>query len=716
MPDFEINIMINAQAQSLEEVKSLLEELDGKEINTTVSNDSSEVEDTKEELEEIDGSEEQTTVSTDDSEVEETTDKIDELDGKEAQTKVGVDSKEVDEANDKLNEMEDHTASVGTALAGIAGVVGLDAMVQKADNIKTSWNQLSLTFEGTGVSIDDIKEKSKELTAETGKSGGLVRDYFNQMGIAGITNVDLLSTSFKNMTGRAYQTGSSVEQIEGAIQKMVMSGNAGAKMLSQLGISSQDLADAMGVSQDEIAETFKSMDTEERLAAINKAMGDGTKANEMYKQSYAGLKEQASIAIGGLMSTIGTSVLPIVLPVLEAVSNALKSVTNIVKGLPSEVTGVIGAIGGGLFFITALVGVMGTLGMVISSVTNGIRSFVGAFRTARAVVDALRNAESISMGIKQAYAILSGKEAVEEAANTAAKEANAVATSTETAANEMSLGAKITQTATNWGLSASELAVLWPLLLIVGAVLAVVAVLWYLYNNNETVRNSIDALRNGLMNLVNQFVSFVSGIWNSLVGLWNNLVNWFNQLQTMTPQQILLLIANVLVQLNPFANLINGVLSRILPVFIRNASSWITGTVNRVRSLVNNVVNVVRTLPNRISSAINGVINAFTKPFRDAWNFISPILNQIQEGIDIIGSVIPSFGFDGNVSDFGVSDFGFDGTLNSTISSASNNGRLGSNTVNNNFNINGIIEEEASNYIVNSIASYTRKQNLIRGR
>ena len=35
--------------------------------------------------------------------------------------------------------------------------------------------------------------------------------------------------------------------------------------------------------------------------------------------------------------------------------------------------------------------------------------------------------------------------------------------------------------------------------------------------------------------------------------------------------------------------------------------------------------------------------------------------------------------------------------------------------ITNNFNINGIIEEEASQYIVNSVNDYVKKQNLVRG-
>ena len=55
---------------------------------------------------------------------------------------------------------------------------------------------------------------------------------------------------------------------------------------------------------------------------------------------------------------------------------------------------------------------------------------------------------------------------------------------------------------------------------------------------------------------------------------------------------------------------------------------------------------------------------------------------------------------------------GFNSTLNSTLASSNSNNSA---TINNNFNINGIIEEEASQFIVSSVNEHIKKQNLIRG-
>ena len=599
-----------------------------------------------------------------------------------------------EEANEKMQETAESSAGIGTALAGIGGAIGLDAMITKADNINTSWNQLSLTFDGTGVSMDTLKAKSSELSSATGRSGTQVRDYFNQMGIAGITNVDLLSTSFENMAGRAYQTGSSVESMEGSVQRMVMSGNAGAKMLSNLGISSSDLAQALGVTEDQIASTFKEMSTTERLEALNKAMGDGTEANEMYKNSYAGLKQQASMAIGSLMSSIGQSILPVIIPAIQSATNVIRSFADMWKGLPAPVTSVFGVLGGGVVAVTTLVGSLGVLGKVGSSVVDGLRSMKSAYDTVRSAMstakimtDALRNAESLSEGVRAALAIATGAETTAEGANAAAKTA---------------------ATGPTAALAVAENSLLLPILLVVGAIVGLIAVLYYLYNNNEMVRNAVNSLANQfwafvttLMEVANQIVAFVTTALDQVMQWVNGTTDGTNNLVNL-----------VMSILFPFPTLIANVLGRVLPVFVSAATGWINSTVSRARTLVNNVYNVLTSLPSKVSSAVSGVTNALTKPFRDAWNTISPYINDIQNGINTLNNLNPfsgvSFeGFNANTVQYE----GFE-SLNGTVSNTSNNANS---SIVNNFNINGIIEEEASQYIVDSVNGYMRKQNLIRG-
>ena len=554
-----------------------------------------------------------------------------------------------DETNEKMKETADSSAGIGTALAGIAGGIGLDAMITTGDNIQSSWNRLSLTFDGTGVSIDNLKQKTSELSSETGRSGGEIREYFNQMGIAGVTNVDLLTSSFESLAGISYQTNKPIATLQNNLQTMTLTGTASNKMLKNLGLSTSDLAEAMGVTEEKAASTFKSLSQEERLQVLTSAMGDGAKANEMYKNSYAGLKSQAEASLAGLAGAIGSSILPIVIPALNAAKSAVDGLTSVWKGLPAPVTSVFGALGGGVVAITTVVGALGTLGKVGSSVVSGLKSMKagydavrGAMGTARVIMDALRNSETITQGIRAALAIATGAETTAEGANAAAKSA-AIAPTT--------------------GLAIAENSLLLPLLLLVGAIIAVVAVLYYLYNNNEMVRNGINAL-------IAQFQAFVG----TLMQVGSQIISF-----------------------------VSGAISNFL--------RWVTGGRTAAQNLVNSVYNAISTMPSRVSSALSGLSRIITKPFSDAWGMVKPYVDQIGGAINSVTGWFSGIGF-GEAGYEGVGYEGFNGTLNDTYFSSPS---TSSGSVVNNFNINGIIEEEASQYIVNSVNDHIKKQNLIRG-
>ena len=222
--------------------------------------------------------------------------------------------------------------------------------------------------------MDDLKSKASALSSETGRSGGIIRGYFNQMGIAGVTNTNLLSSSFAALSGKAYQTGNSIESMETRLQRMVMTGNASGIALQKLGIDTKDLATAMGVSAEEVSEAFANLTPEERLQAITQAMGDGAEANEMYKNSYEGLKAQADAAMAGLMGAVGQAILPVIVPALQAATGAIKMLTDGFKSLPGPVQAIIGGIGGFVAIATAAIGVLGVVGNVISSVKAGLQA------------------------------------------------------------------------------------------------------------------------------------------------------------------------------------------------------------------------------------------------------------------------------------------------------------------------------------------------------
>ena len=596
---------------------------------------------------------------------------LEQIDNTSVEPKIDPDDSGLDKTNEKIEETQASASSLGIALGGLAATIGVEEMVSKADRINTSWNQLELTFKGTGVSMDSLKGHVTDLQASTGRSGTQIRDYFNQMGIAGITNTDLLTTSFQNMAGRAYQTGTSIEQMEGSVQKMVMSGNAGAKMLSGLGISSTALADAMGVTKEEVADTFKSLSETERLEVLNKAMGDGTEANEMYKNSYAGLKQQAENAIGGLMAAVGQGILPVLNPMIQSATGFVKGFTDAFKGLPGPVQSVIGGLGGFLAVGTAVIGTLGVVGQVGSGVVSGLKSMKsgydtvkGAMGTAKTMMDALRNSESITEGVRAALAIATGAEATAEGAGATAKTA-AIGPTT--------------------GLAIAENSLLLPLLLIVGAIVAVIAVMWYLYNTNETVRNGINWLVSQIQAFIAMLIPVAQGIMNFVTTAVSNM--------------------------GLLPGLIWNIFLRVVSFVGQWAANMISRGVSAAQNFVNQVAGIFGGIVGRITSALSGVVNAITKPFQDAWNYVKPYVDKIKEGLDFINPFSGFGGFEGYGSFEGYS--GVNDTLNNSISSIASNSSNNSMIVNNNFN--GLVEESAADYIVNAVNDRLRREKLLRG-
>jgi len=575
---------------------------------------------------------------------------------------------ELEEFDEKLNDTRDTATNLTTALSGIAGITGIDEMISTADRINTSWNQLKLTFNGTGVSLDELKLKTGQAADATGLSGGQVRGYFNSMGIAGIKNTNLLSSSFQSLAGKAYQTGDSVEVMESKVQQMVMTGNAGSRMLKALGLTTEDLAKAMGVSADEAKDAFAALSPEGRLEAITKAMGDGTTANEMYKNSYAGLKQQAETAMSGLMGAIGQGILPVINPMIQSATGFVKDFTNSFKSLPGPIQGVIGGLGGFMAAGTAVIGTLGLVGQVGKGVVDGLKSMKSgydtvkdAIGTARDALNALRNAESITQGIRAALAVVTGAETAAEGANAAAKTA---------------------ATGPTMGLAIAENSLVLPILLVVGAVIAVIAVLWYLYNTNETVRNGI-----------NWLVAQIQGFINMLIP---------------AAQGILTFVTTAVSNIGRLPGMVWNIFLRVVSFVGQWASSMVSRGVSAASNFVNQVAGVFGGIVGRITGALSGVVNAITKPFRDAWNYVKPYVDKIQQGLDFIN---PFSGFSG----YGSFDEGYSGindTLNNSISNIANNSSNNM-VVNNTFN--GLVEESAADYIVGAVNDRLRREKLLKG-
>ena len=331
-------------------------------------------------------------VEVDDSEIDDSIERMEEMNDLLEEIYPEVDPSQIDDALDKkdgLNEDTQFTANVDDSaientasqvdsLLGAAASAGIAATASKmadtAGNIQDSWNRLDLTFGGVS---DSMRKSISETAAATGRSGGTIRGYFNQMGIAGITNSQLLSDSFQALAGFAYQSGQDIESMQTKVQTMVLTGNAGTRMLKSLGLNAEELGKAMGVTGEEATKAFQALSQEERLQVLTKALGDGTQANEMYKNSWEGVKAKAQAELSGLMGAVGTPILQFLIPIMQQLTGVVNTISGVFKSLPAPIQTAVGGILAGVMGLTALSGVTPILISAVNSIRSGFNILTG---------------------------------------------------------------------------------------------------------------------------------------------------------------------------------------------------------------------------------------------------------------------------------------------------------------------------------------------------
>ena len=575
--EVKIKVTTETDTKDIEDLESKLEELKSEKLELQIAADTAEldsvnsqIEETQEKLAEL-----KADPTVDDSEIQSLEEELAELEARRIDLEISVNSSELDQAVSSMDQLDDKSQQVGSsidgvgsALTGLAAAAGLEQMVTTADNINNSWNRLELTFANTGVSIDQLKQKQSELQASTGQTGGTIRNFFNMMGIAGVTNVDLLSSSFEALSGKAYQTGQSVEEMESKFQRMVMSGNASSRMLVSMGISAEDLARVMGVSASEVSEAFKNMTPEERIQALTKAMGDGKQANEMYKNSFQGLKTQAEASLAGLVGAVGQAILPSIIPLLNLAKDAISTLTNAFKSLPEPVQRIIGGLGAVALAAVTLIGVLGTVGTIIKTVKSGIEALNGIMKIWQAVTKAV----------------------------------------------------ELAQAALNFVMALN------PIVLVVAAIVALIAILVYLYYTNEDVRNAVNGLWDAMVNAWNTITSTVmaavQGVITYLQNLYINIVAtgqniWNNILSVLSfiasvPGRVGTYLSNIISRVASFAS---NVISRFRTAATNAVNSFITG----IASLPGRVYNELQKTLSRVMEWGSQIVSRLGSIAQQAW-------------------------------------------------------------------------------------------------
>ena len=573
MADKELNIKVNAFADSseIEDLSAKLNELQTSagdaqssldDLNSSTEIDASGVDNLASSADDASSSLDDTSTSAD--EVSNSASNIDNSgvdnladSASNAQSSFSGLNDEIQSANESLSMVD---AMAGAELSGQI-VSGYTTMANAAGNYEDSMVRLGYALSNTSMTAEQAQSTYgsmiSSMAEETGRGAGAVRQHLINMGNVGITNQQVLEDSFEGISKAAFQTQIPIENLDSAFQTMVLSGMAGKRQLKNFGLSLDDLGKAMGVSADEASKAFQALDENSRAAVLSSAlnMKYGADVTENYKNSYEHLNEELQRSKDYFLRVVGEALLPTLIPAIQTAADLINILAGAFHSLPEPIQGVIGAgiglsaglttVGLGIQAVTKFIGfalspftklmtLFGEGGKIaqfvsrLSGLKTGLMSVASSAKSAILGIasfgkellvttgSAIKNAV-ISLGQLAKSVLLTGYNALKSAAMWVAEKAALIASTV----------AEYAAAAAQWALNIAMDAN--PIGILILAIGALVAILGYLYFNNEQVRAAIDGLGQSFVALGQWIYSgaiyWLGELQNTLTGLWEFLTS-----------------------------------------------------------------------------------------------------------------------------------------------------------------------------------------------
>lgn len=593
--------------------------------------------------------------------------------------------------SNSTDEATTSTNALGGAISGVAAL-GLGAFfsaaVDGAGNYIDSWNRLGLAVGEGGATIDQVQAdwdgSIQSMQDTTGRGAGVIRQYITQMGIAGVTSKDAIVSSFDGVAGAAYVTGQSVESITNAFQRVVSTGTLGNRQLMALGLNSTDIYKYTGITVDQVNDKLSTMDANQRAAFLSQIMNAkyGADANEKYKQSWQYVVDVLGRAYDYLSRVIGGLLLPVAIPVLEAVAGALEQVAGYIEGLDGPMKTVASiiavAVAGFLMLITTLGAVKTVLDLLnIQWAVNAARQTVSTAATWLGVTakGAETTAQTSAIGAAAAHATAIESDTAAVDLNTAAtntgltakirdvatwvsstgiRVAHAIATGVATAAQIAYSVAAGVATAAQWLLNIALNAN--PIGIVVIAIVALIAALIWLYQNNEWVRNGINllwgvlqGLGNYILNIFAPIITFFSNLFKDPIGTILNLrqavqdfiINALMMFMQLNVQLGVLLIQigqNALNTITQFFGQIPSIIWNFLLETLSNFLNFQDQIIDYADSAGSGVIN---TITSYLSGLPGQVWDLFLQTLATIANFAGEAFNRAKAaGLNILNGII----------------------------------------------------------------------------
>ena len=231
--------------------------------------------------------------------------------------------KGVEEAGEKAHESEGLFSELSEKIIDLATEMGI--VVGAGELIKETFSAFS-TFESASVALTaltgsaDTAREQIEMLEQLAQNENLSFPALleaNQRMVAFGFSAEDVPAALQAAADAAAALNTDISTTSNAIDRLSVSGMAGARQLVQLGLTTSDLARIMGVTEGEVKQAFAALDQETRLevvtAALDKFAGQAQVAADTLKGQWQGVKN----TFEGFFVTLGSFLEPAAKQILE---------------------------------------------------------------------------------------------------------------------------------------------------------------------------------------------------------------------------------------------------------------------------------------------------------------------------------------------------------------------------------------------------------------
>ena len=169
-----------------------------------------------------------------------------------------------------------------------------------------------------------------------------------------------------------------------------------------------------------------------------------------------------------------------------------------------------------------------------------------------------------------------------------------------------------------------------PIRAIIGLVQLVIGV----FNQFSTGQLTLPGL---IMSIWNGITGFISNIFSMII---NAAIRFGTQMIQRAVSAARGFVNGIINFLKSLPGKVYGALVAVVGRIGQAITLWKNKAYAMVRELISKVTSPFTELPGKISGALSGVVNAISKPFQDAWNYVKPYVDKIQNAMNFL----PSFG------------------------------------------------------------------------